>query len=143
MIPQLDQTLRTVPLFSSMGIRTEEVGEGRIVLRLPVGESVANHAGAIHSSAIFTVGELAASVVLGMHPALSELVHLQKSTKIKYYLLSQQDVTAHATLSDEQVAAIREAAASGMATTDVVVKVLDGHGRDVAELVSRFGFRQP
>lgn len=142
MLPVLDQVLRTVPMLSTLGIRAEEARTGHLVLRLPYGKGVTNAAGAIHSAAIFAVGELAAAVVLGTHPELANLVHLQKSTRIKYWLPSSRDVTAHATVTPEMLAAIKAGLPSGGVNVDVPVKVLDGNGRDVAELVSRFTFRR-
>ncbi len=141
-LAMLDRTLQTVPFLSSLGIRAEETRTGHVVLRLPYNTKVTNHTGAIHTAAIFAVGELAAAVVLGTHPELANLVHLQKSTKVKYYLPSSKDVTAHATLTDENMSAIQNSIGSGHATTEITVKVLDGHGKDVAELSSHFAFRQ-
>ena len=142
MLALLDQTLRTVPMLSTLGIRAEEARTGHLVLRLPLSEGVTNHVGSIHSAAIFAVGELAAAVVLGTHPELSTLLHLQKSTKIKYYLPSNQDVTAHAEITSEMLDSIHERVATGAADIEIPVKVLDGHGRDIAELISHFAFRR-
>lgn len=142
MLAVLDHTLRSVPMLSTLGIRAEEARTGHLVLRLPYGALVTNAAGAIHSAAIFAVGELAAAVVLGTHPELASLVHLQKSTKIKYYLPSTKDVTAHATVTSEILDAIRAGLQRGNAHVEIPVKVLDGHGRDVAEVVTHFAFRR-
>jgi acyl-coenzyme A thioesterase PaaI-like protein len=141
MLAVLDQTFRTVPMLATLGIRAEEARTGHLVLRLPYGLAVTNHTGAIHTSAIFAVGELAAAVVLGTHPELADLAQLQKSTRIKYYAPSHKDVTAHARVTAEMLEQVREGLASGLAQLDVVVQVLDGHGTDMAELVSRFTFR--
>ena len=141
MLASLDRVLRSVPMLATLGIRAEEARTGHLVLRLPYGNAVTNHSGAIHSGAIFAVGELAAAVVLGTHPDLTRYVQLQKSTKIKYYAPSHKDVTAHARITSEMLAAIVEGVAAGSAQVDVPVQVLDGHGTDVAELVSRFTFR--
>lgn len=141
MLAALDQTLRTVPMLATLGIRAEEAQTGHLVLRLPHAPAITNHSGALHTSAVFAVGELAAAVVLATHPDLAGLKHLQKSTKIKYYLPSNNDVTAHATLTDEMLASVRSAIPSGEARLEVPVKVLDGHGNDVAELVSHFTLR--
>jgi acyl-coenzyme A thioesterase PaaI-like protein len=142
MLPALDRTLRSVPLLETLGVRAEEASTGRVVLRLPHSRHVSNHAGAIHSAALFAVGEVAAAVALGTHPALADLIHLQKSTKIKYYLPSHRDVTAHASVTPEMLKRVQDGLATGRAQVEVSVKVLDGNGRDVAELVSRFAFRR-
>lgn len=128
-------------MLTTLGIRAEEARTGHLVLRLPYGPGVTNHAGAIHTGAIFAVGELAAAVVLGTHPELARFVQLQKSTKIKYYAASHKDVTAHARVTPEMLSAILDEVETGSARVDVPVQVLDGHGADVADLVSRFTFR--
>ena len=137
MLASLDRVLRSVPMVSTLGIRAEEARPGHVVLRLPHAPAVTNHAGAIHTSAIFAVGELAAAVVLGTHPDLAGYLQLQKSTRIKYYAPSYKDVTAHAWVTPETLAAIL----AGESPIDVPIQVLDGHGTDVADLVSRFTFR--
>lgn len=127
-------------MLSTLGIRAEEVRTGHLVLRLPMSDAVKNHAGSIHNAAIFAVGELAAAVVLGTHPELANLLHLQKSSRVKYYLPANKDVTAHATLTSEMLERIR----SGLprsASIEVPVKVLDGKGHDVAEVLTHFAFR--
>ncbi|MEQ1503691.1 MAG: DUF4442 domain-containing protein [Myxococcota bacterium] len=141
MLTALDQALRSVPMLQTLGIRAEEARPGHLVLRLPYGTGVTNHAGAIHTSAIFAVGELAAAVALATHPELAGYVQLQKSTKIKYYASSQHDVTAHARITAEMVVAAVDQVAGGSTRLDVPVQVFDGHGSDVAELISRFTLR--
>ncbi len=141
MLALLEQTLRSVPMLSTLGIRPEVARTGSIVLRLPLSPGITDHAGALHPAAIFAVGELAAAIVLGTHLDLADLVHRQKSTKIKYYRSSTEDVTAHADVSTEILERILQGIESGSVHADLVVRVLDGHGRDVAELVSRFTFQ--
>jgi acyl-coenzyme A thioesterase PaaI-like protein len=143
MLVSLDNALRTVPMLATLGIRAEEARTGHLVLRLPLCAAVTNHSGALHTAAIFAVGELCAAVVLGTHPTLSRYVQLQKSTKIKYYAPSLMDVTAHAKVTPEMIATVELGlgAAARTAQVDVPVQVLDGEGNDVAELVSRFVFR--
>ena len=110
MLPVLDQALRGVPMLVTLGIRPEEATTGIVVLRLPFAPAVTNAAGTLHTAAIFAVGELAAAVVLATHPALGHLVHMQKSTRIKYRAAARTDVTAHAALTALQVAAVNHGA---------------------------------
>lgn len=140
MLALLDRTLRSVPMLSTLGIRADEVRTGHLVLRLPMSDAVKNAAGSIHNAAIFAVGELAAAVVLGTHPELAHLVHLQKSSRVKYYLPAGQDVTAQASVTTEMVARIL----SGLpraADVEVPVRVSEAGGRDVAEVLTHFAFR--
>lgn len=141
MLAALDQTLRTVPFLSTLGVRVEEARTGHIVLRLPLGDATKTHHGSLHTAAVFAVGELAAAVVLGTHPLLAGYSHLQKSTKIKYFLPASKDVTAHATLTPELVEALEGQLADGFATLELPVQVLDGHGNDVAHLSCHFAFK--
>lgn len=136
-LAQLNAALDAVPFLHTLGIRVEESRPGHVVLRLPHAPSVCNHSGAIHTGAVFTVGELAGAVALATHPKLAGRKHLQKSTKVKYYLPSTKDVTAHATVTPEMVDAIE----NGATAIELPIKVLDGHGQDVAELASRFAFK--
>ncbi len=138
----IDQALRGVPYVASLGIRVEEARAGHVVLRIPYGKNVTNHAGAISTGAIFSVGELSAAVVLATHPFLGPLISLQKSARIKYFVPATKDVTAHATVTSEMVRVVGEGLTSGMAQIEVPVKVLDGHGTDVAELLCTFTVRE-
>ena len=142
MLAALDRTLRTVPLIETMGIRVEEARPGHVVLRLPFDQKVTNHAGSLHTAAVFAVGELCAAVALGTHPELANFAQLQKSTKIKYFVPSGKDVTAHATVTDEMVDRVTGGIGAGLVTLEIPVKVLDGHGNDVAELACNFAFRK-
>ncbi len=137
----IDQALRGMPYVASLGIRVEEARPGHIVLRIPYSRAVTNHAGAISTGAIFSLGELAGAVAVSTHPLLGPLISLQKSSRIKYYLPATNDVTAHAGIGAELVRAVQEGLALGNAHIEVQVKVLDGHGNDVAELLLHFGFK--
>lgn len=138
----LDQALQQVPFLTTLGIRVEEASAGHVVLRLPHSRALTNHAGSLHNAAVFAVGELAASVAVATHPELSRLTQLQKSTKVKYFLPSAQDVTAHASITPEMVARVHSSVAAGPVDLEIPVKVLDGHGRDVAELLPKLAFRR-
>lgn len=142
MIQKLEQALHTVPFLSTLGITVEQARPGEIVLRLPSLEGNTSHGGSLHTGAIFAVGELAAGVALGTHPELAELVHLIRGTRIKYVSTSFKDVTAHATVNAEVVSAILERTGEGKrAEVDIPVKIMDGHGTDVADLQVRYAFK--
>ncbi len=138
MLPELDKSLRGVPMIAALGIRAEEATTGIVVLRLPFAPAITNAAGTLATSALCAVGELAAAVVLGTHPSLGHRVHLLKSTRIKYRLAARGDVTAHAALSPLLVTTVEQ----GAETIDIPVTLLDRDGRAVADLVSRFAFRR-
>jgi uncharacterized protein (TIGR00369 family) len=140
---QLEQVLRTVPFVAALGIAVEEARPGQVVLRLPSLGSNVNHDGALHSGAMFSVGELAAGVALGTHPRLVAFKRLQKATRIDYLLPCSADVTAHAMVTGEMVQAIHAGVErDGKFQIEVPVQLMDGHGKDVAALVGVFTFRK-
>lgn len=144
MLPLLDQTFHSVPMLATLDVRTEAVKAGEVTLRLPVAPAISDHAGNLHTAAIFAVGELAASTVLGTHPELRTLHHLLKSSRVKYYASSPHDVTAHAHIPADVIAVLLEDLdREGTAEVDVLVGVLDPQGRDIAQLVSHFSLRAP
>ena len=135
----LEQSLQKVPFLATLGVRVEETQTGHLVLRLPFNDTLTNHAGTLHTATVFAIGELAAAVVLATHPDLAGHHHLQKSTKIKYYIPAGKDITAHVSLTPEMIERITSG--SGQTSLELPVKVLDGHGNDVAELSCNFAFR--
>lgn len=141
-VAELDRALRQVPFIGTIGVRVEEARPGHLVLRLPYDKKVTNHAGALHTAAIFACGELAAAVALATHPELGRHAHLLKSTKIKYFLPSSKDVTAHVTIGEELVTSVLDTIHTGTATIEVPIKILDGHGNDISELACNFSFRR-
>ncbi len=139
---ELEQTLQRVPFLATLGVRVEDAKPGAVVLRLPSTQGTRNYDGVICAAALFALGELAAAVALGTHPLLVDLEPLQKSTSIAYLGTSKKDVTAHAEVTHEMVDAIRRDLDAGRkAQTEVPVKIMDGHGVDVARISGVFGFR--
>ena len=141
MLAVLDQTLHTVPMLATLGVRAEEVATGRIALRMPVSPSVVNHGGYLHSAALFAVGELAAVTVIAMHPQLANIEHLQKSSRIKYYVPSANDVIARAELLPEHVNGLLEALSHSPTSVEITVAIHDDASQSIAELVSHIALR--
>lgn len=138
----IDQALRSMPYYAILGVRTEEAQPGHVVLRIPFTRTVTNADGAISSGVLCSVGELAAAVLVATHPLIGKYRNFQKSTKIKYYHPAKADVTAHCQLTPEMANNVEAYMMRGMpARLFVPVKVLDGHGQDVAELVVHFSFK--
>lgn len=139
---ELEKSLGRVPFLSRLGVRVEDAAPGEIVLRLPSSQDNRNFEGTIHAGALFALGELAAAVALGTHPHLVDVEPLQKGSTVRYLGTSRKDVTAHAEVTPELVEAIREQLDSDApAQCEVPVQILDGHGDDIAELTTVFGFR--
>ena len=139
---ELESTLQRVPFLATLGVRVEDVKPGEVVLRLPSVQGTRNYDGVIHAAAVFALGELAATVALTTHPLLVDVEPLQRGSTITYLGTSKKDVTAHAEVTSEMVEAIRqELDSGGKGGVEVPVKVMDGHGKDVARLTGVFGFR--
>lgn len=140
---QLEAVLRTVPFVSTLGIAVEEARPGDVVLRLPLSDGNQAHGGTLHSGALFSVAELAAAVAVGTHPKLAAVRSLQKATRIEYVASARVDVTAHAKVTPELLAAITTGIErDGKAIAEIPVQVVDGHGHDVANVVSVFTFKR-
>jgi acyl-coenzyme A thioesterase PaaI-like protein len=139
----LVEALQSVPFLGTLRITVEEARPGAAILRLPAIPANLDHAGVLHTAALFAVGEAAAGVAVGTHPRLVGIKSLQKAGGIKYLGRARADVTAHAELREEQLDLVfEELAGPGRAQAEVVVRVMDGHGQDIAEIVSLFTFRR-
>lgn len=139
----LVQALQSVPYLASLGITVEEARPGSALLRLPATPDNQDHAGNVHSGALFALGEAAAGVAVGTTPRLVGLVRLQKACGVKYLANVRGDVTARATLPPEVVdGVLDDVEERGRTRAEVVVEVMDGHGNDVAEVIAIYTFRR-
>lgn len=140
---QLEQVLRTVPYIAALNIAVEEARPGAVVLRVPHQANNLALGGILHSATLFAVGELAAASAIGTHPKLAVLTRLQKASRIEYLANATKDVTAHAVVTAEMVAAITSGLdRDGKAQVELPVNLMDGNGKDVGEVVSVFTFRR-
>lgn len=139
----IEAVIRTVPFIATLGVSVEEARVGQIVLRLPMKKESQAAGGILHSGAMFTLGELAAAVAAGTHPKLAKYTRLQRATRILYKANSSKDVTAHAEITAEMVAAVTKGVErDGKAEIEIPVNLMDGHGKDVGEIVSKITFRR-
>ncbi|MFT5458724.1 MAG: acyl-coenzyme A thioesterase PaaI-like protein [Myxococcota bacterium] len=138
-VPSLESALRSVPFLATAGVRVEDARTGRVVLRLPFAEGMLAHGGTLHVGALFGLAETAAAVAIATHPSLTGHRVRQKSAKVKYYALAERDVTAHAEIHAEELATAMDDLGDGVETTiEIVTRVFDSHGTDIAEVSSRF-----
>lgn len=141
---KLMQALSAVPLVATMGITVESVQLGEVVLRLPAIAEIQGHGGMLHTGALFTVGELAAGVLLGTHPRLATARHLIRGSCVRYHRAAPSEVLAHATLGEAEIAGLLAALSEGgRAEVEIPVRVVDAEGREVAELTVRYALRAP
>jgi len=139
----LVQALQSVPFLGALDITVEEARPGASVLRLPASPQNLDHSGALHTAAMFTVGEASAGVAVGTCPRMVGVTYLQKATGIKYVRRCTGDVTAHADLPDEVIdGVLAELDANGRTQAEIISRLMDGHGNDVAEVVAVYTFRR-
>lgn len=97
---------RVVPLVGTAGLRYEELTPERVVVSIRNRRPVQNHIKGIHAAGMALVAETATGFVVGMNLPDDKLP-LIKSMKVDYLKRSQGDMRAVATLTPEQVNAIR------------------------------------
>ena len=138
-IPQLESALRSVPYLAMLGVRVEDARPGHAVLRLPFDAGLHAHGGVLHSGAVYSLADTAAAVAIATHPRLATHRPRQKSARIKYYAAAVRDVTAHAEVHDDELGPVLASLSANEAVTiDIVARVFDAHGTDVAELFARY-----
>lgn len=137
MLAELRKSLYAVPLNQTLGVVPVMAAPGEVRIELPHRPSLLDHAGAIHTTALFGVAELAAGVVVATHPRLAEVELRRTSTTIRYALPSYGDVTARASLPETLLEAILANDRRSIEVT-VPVRVHDAVGNDVALVESRF-----
>jgi acyl-coenzyme A thioesterase PaaI-like protein len=131
-----------VPFISTLGLSVEESRPGQVVLRLPLATANLAHGGVLHTATLFAVGEIAAGVAIGTHPRLAPVTKLLKASRIEYLAPSGKDVTAHAMVTAEMVQAVLNGVErDGKAQVEIPVQLMDGHGKDVAEVVCVYTFK--
>ena len=133
----LDSTIHEVPFLGALGVTVESASPGEVILRLPYHESFTDHSGSMHSACLFALGELAATLGLGVHPGLAGHSQRQKCTKIKYFSPCQTDALARIVISDALVSHVTSQQDSQV---EVLVQVIDEHHTPVAEVLGLFAF---
>jgi acyl-coenzyme A thioesterase PaaI-like protein len=135
--PILDATIHAVPFLNLLGVSVESALPGEVTLRLPHVVEHGAHSGEVHSACLFALGELAATLVLGIHPELTGHHQLQKCTKIKYFAPCYSDAFARVQVSD---AFINHVFAQPDAQAELMVQICDMNGQLVAEVLGLFSF---
>ena len=129
-----------VPRAHQMGVRFVELRPGYVRAELPV-EGNTNHVGTIYAGVIFTLAE-----VLGgaMHVATFDVTThypIVRSMTIDFVAPGTTALTAVASLSDDEIAAVRSAAANGKASFVLVAEVTDVAGTVVARTTGNYQIR--
>lgn len=129
-----------VPRAHQMGVRFVELRPGYVRAELPL-EGNTNHVGTIYAGVIFTLAE-----VLGgaMHVAtfdVSTHYPIVRSLTIDFVAPGTTPLTAVAQLSDDEIEAVRSAAATGKAPFVLAAEVTDTSGTVVARTTGDYQIR--
>jgi acyl-coenzyme A thioesterase PaaI-like protein len=129
-----------VPRAHQMWVRFVELRPGYVRAELPL-DGNTNHVGTVYAGVIFTLAE-----VLGgaMHVAtfdVSTHYPIVRSMTIDFIAPGTTPLTAVAQLSDDEIAAIRAATATGKAPFVLVAEVTDANGTVVARTSGNYQLR--
>ncbi|MEO0604739.1 MAG: DUF4442 domain-containing protein, partial [Myxococcota bacterium] len=142
MLAELRKSLYEVPLIQTLGVVPVVMAPGEVSLELPHRPSLLDHAGALHTAALFGVAELAAGVVLATHPALEHVRVRRTSSAIDYLTPCYGDVVARATVEESLLATIRAGADRATEVT-IPVRVHDAVDNDIAVVRCQFVVSPP
>lgn len=93
-----------IPFNKHLGLKVEEIAEGRGVVRLPDRKTLHNHVGSQHAGGLFSAGEAASGAafvgVFAEH--MGHVTALAQSAEIHYKKLAGGPIIATGTLEDGQ-----------------------------------------
>jgi uncharacterized protein (TIGR00369 family) len=127
----------TVPYLATSSVRFVEMTDTSVTLLLKNRRPVQNHMKSVHASAMFLLAEAATGTVLSANlPEGSRFstTHIE----VDYLRRAEGDLTAIATLSDEQRASIR---ANPKGKLTVPVRMLDQNGNEPASFVVEWSWK--
>ncbi|MEV0078070.1 YiiD C-terminal domain-containing protein [Nocardia neocaledoniensis] len=122
----------TIPAAAKMGVRALEVRRGYARTTVPV-EGNGNHFGAIYAGVQFTVAEVLGGAITAGSFDTSAFYPLVKSFDISFRKMARTDLTAEATLTEDEIARVAaEAAEHGKSDFTLEAVVTDTEGTTVA-----------
>eukprot|EP00903_Cladosiphon_okamuranus_P013264 g12368.t1 len=115
-----------VKLAGTAGVRVEELTPNRSIVKVANVKRVQNHIGSVHACGMALAAESATGILVGMSVP-DDRLPLCKRMAVDFTRLSRGDITAVATLSDNQLAAILD---HEKGETNVQVTVTDESGEE-------------
>ncbi|MFJ4651304.1 PaaI family thioesterase [Nocardia sp. NPDC088792] len=131
----------TIPIAHKMGVEALEVRPGYAASKVPV-EGNGNHFGVMYAGVLFTVAEILGGALAIASFDTAKYFPLVKDLHIFFRKPAATDVTAAATLSEEEIARITaEADAKGKSDFTLKAVVTDANGVVVAETEGLYQLR--
>lgn len=131
----------TIPIAHKMGVEAVEVRPGYAASKVPV-EGNGNHFGVMYAGVLFTVAEILGGALAIASFDTAKYFPLVKDLHIFFRKPAATDVTAAATLSEEEIARITaEADAKGKSDFTLKAVVTDANGVVVAETEGLYQLR--
>ncbi len=137
----LDAVLRSVPYIASLGIAVVKSSADEVVLRLPDTHFVSGQKGNVHSSALFVLGELAATLLLKGHPGLAPYEVLLKGTTIDYRRTPKGSATATAKFDELALSNATTPMSGDKTSHKQSVAITDEQGQVLAAVETSFTVR--
>jgi hypothetical protein len=134
---------QAVPFNGHLGLEIVDVGLGRGVARLPDEQSLRNHTGSQHASALFAVGQAASGAALAavFVEHIPRLELQPDAAEITYKKIPRGPLTATGVLGANPDELLAELAREGSVAFAIDVSVVDGAGDVVAEMSVRWNVR--
>ncbi|MET9487678.1 YiiD C-terminal domain-containing protein [Nocardia sp. NPDC006630] len=131
----------TVPIAHKMGVQATEVRPGYASTKVPV-EGNGNHFGVMYAGVLFTVAEVLGGALALASFDTSKYYPLVKDLHIFFRRPAATDVTAVATMSEEEIARVAEEAdLEGKSDFSLKAVVTDANGVVVAETEGLYQLR--
>ncbi len=134
-----------IPFNKHLGLKVEEIAEGRGVVRLPDRKTLHNHVGSQHAGGLFAAGEAAsgAAFVSVFAERMGDLIALAKSAEIDYQKLAEGPISATGTL-DQDVTELMSTldGEDGKVEFPVEVEMKDEDGQVVATMTVQWHVRK-
>ena len=135
---------QAVPFNRHLGLEILEVAVGRGVARLPDDQTLRNHTGSQHASALFALGQAASGAALAavVIERLPELELAPEAADITYKKIPRGTLTATGVLGADPEQLLAELEREGRVAFGIDVGIVDGAGDVVAEMTVRWHVRK-
>jgi uncharacterized protein (TIGR00369 family) len=125
-----------IPFNKLLGIEIVSIGDGVAQARIPFRAEVTNHIGSLHATAIFGVAEAASGAAMSgaFAPVILRIRPVAVGATVTFLKIVRGDLTADAMITRSSEELREKLAKEGRVVFDVLVKMREAAGKDVAEM---------